>query len=131
MQRAAISFVIDPAVLGRLDADPARVADKLSAAYLMTVAARTIKDVSHLSRAAAEAREIVPTLTLDTEIRFRSAEERNAFITEFSAHLAELVSKYDCSETNSGRSFRLFTAAYPHPDRKEEGHDPSPENASA
>ena len=113
MERAAVAYVIDPAVLGPLDADPAAVADKLSAAYLMAVAARSIRDVSRLSRQAAEARKILPTLTLETEVRFRNAGERDAFVRELTGCIAHLVEKYHAGAERSGRSFRFVTTAYP------------------
>ena len=130
MQRAALSYVIDPAVLGSLDADPAIVADRVSAPYLMALAARSIKEISHLSRANGDGK-IVPTLSLDTEIRFRSAEERTAFIGEFTAHLTELVRKYDSSDGASGASFRFFTASYPVPIRHENLDEVQSHNAPA
>jgi DNA-binding transcriptional ArsR family regulator len=130
MQRAALSYVIDPAVLGSLDADPAIVADRVSAPYLMALAARSIREISHLSRANGDGK-IVPTLSLDTEIRFRSAEERTAFIREFTAHLTELVRKYDSSDGPSGASFRFFTASYPVPIRHENLDEVQSRNAPA
>jgi len=113
MQRSAMAYLIGPQVLGGLGADPARVADRLSAAYLMAVAARTIKEVSRLSRAAGQAGKILPTLTLDTEVRFRSAAERSQFTTELAGLVAELVKKYQDGECPEGRSFRLTMGAYP------------------
>ena len=129
MQRTAVSYVIDPGVLGTLGADPATVADKLSAAYLVAVAARTIKDVSGLSRAAEQSRKILPTLTLETEIRFRSAPERNAFVHEFAAMLSGLVTRYHAAATPSARTFRFTVAAYPAPHRKEKSNGPQPQNS--
>jgi DNA-binding transcriptional ArsR family regulator len=130
MQRAAMSYVIDPAVLGPLDADPATVTDRLSAAYLMAVAARSIREISHLSRAAVDGK-MLPTLALEAEIRFRNGEERTAFIDELTARLSELVRKYDSSEDTSGASFRFFTASYPVPIRQEEADEVESQNAPA
>lgn len=122
MERAASAYMIDPGVLGTLNADPETLADKLSAAYLMAVAARAIKDVSHMSRAAKEADKTLPTLTMETEIRFRSAAERSAFVRELTAGITSLISKYHASTEPQGRSFRLLIASYPARGRKEKTH---------
>ncbi len=131
MQRTAKSYVIDPGVLGPLEAEPERMADKLSAAYLMAVAARSIKEVSGMSRAAEQSRKILPTLTLDTEICFRSAEERNAFVREFTAQLGALITRYHAAKTPSARTFRFTVAAYPAPHSKERTHGRVTENTTA
>ena len=57
MKRSADTYMIDPGVLGTLGANPTEMADKLSAAYLMAVAGRSIREVSALSRGAEAADE--------------------------------------------------------------------------
>ncbi len=131
MRRTATSYVIDPGVLGPLEADPEAVADKLSAAYLMAVAARSIKEVCGMSRAAERSRKILPTLTLDTEICFRSAEERNAFVHEFTALLGTLITRYHSAKSPGARSFRLTVASYPSPHRKEKNDGREAEHTRA
>jgi biotin operon repressor len=113
MRRTAAAYLIGPQTLGNLSADPARVADKLSASYLIAVAGRTIREVSRIGRAAEKAGKIVPTLTLDTEIRFRSPGERQAFTAELTAQVAALVRKYHDDKSPQGRRFRVVTGAYP------------------
>ncbi len=113
MQRTAEAYLIGPEALGDLSADPARVADRLSASYLVAVAARTIKEVARLSRGAEKAGKTLPTLTLETEIRFRSAQERSAFTAELASRIADLVRKYHDAAAPGGRTFRLITGAYP------------------
>ena len=113
MQRAAAFYVINPQTLGSLAADPERMPDKFSSAYLVAVAARTIKDISRLNRETDAAGKTLPTLTLETEVRFRSAQERSAFTAELTAFTTELVRKYNDSKSPNGRSFRIITAAYP------------------
>src|SRR5262249_19108729 len=46
----ATSYVISPGVLGPVAADPARDADRLSASYLIALAARIIREVGGLLR---------------------------------------------------------------------------------
>ncbi len=111
MRRTAASWVIGPQALGALGADPETMPDKLSAQYLVAVAARTIKEISRLSRAAEAKAQTLPTLTLDTQVRFRNSQDRKAFTEEFASSLAALVGKYNAPV---GRSFRITAGAYPY-----------------
>src|SRR4051794_2433203 len=72
----AASYVVSPAALGGVASDPARTADRLSARYLIALAARIVREVGILARRAEKADKRVATLGLDAEIRFRSAAER-------------------------------------------------------
>src|SRR5262249_60329971 len=75
----ASSYIVSPGVLGPVAADPGRGADRLSASYLIALAARIVREVGNLLRKARETGKRLPTLSLDTEIRFRSAADRAAF----------------------------------------------------
>ncbi|HSK77702.1 MAG TPA: helix-turn-helix domain-containing protein, partial [Thermoanaerobaculia bacterium] len=46
----AASYVVSPGALGPIAADPGRDADRLSASYLVTLAARVIREVGALLR---------------------------------------------------------------------------------
>jgi DNA-binding transcriptional ArsR family regulator len=94
MRSTARSFVISPAAVGRLGADPALVADKLSASYLVAIAAHAIRDVSVLEGRGHRAGKTLPTLTLAPEICFRSAADWAALTEELTAEIARLVMKY-------------------------------------
>lgn len=113
MRRAAEAYLIGPQTIGSLSGDPDHVEDKLSANYLMAVASQAIKDVSRLSRAAREAGKTLATLTIETEVRFRSAEERRCFTAELTSAIAGLVTKYNDTDSAGGRGFRLIAGAYP------------------
>jgi DNA-binding transcriptional ArsR family regulator len=67
----AASYVVSPGVLGRIAPDPGREADRLSASYLIALGARMISDVGGMLRRAREVGKRLPTLSIDTEIRFR------------------------------------------------------------
>src|SRR5438094_10097536 len=69
----AASYVVSPGALGPAAADPGRSADRLSARYLIALAARIIREVGALLPRSGEIDRRLPTLSLDTEIRFRSA----------------------------------------------------------
>ena len=55
------------------------------------------------------------TLTIDTEVRFRNAEDRAAFSSELTAAVGALVSRYHDESAPGGRRHRLMIGAYPTP----------------
>jgi DNA-binding transcriptional ArsR family regulator len=113
VRATATSYVISPEALGNLGNTPPERRDRFSAAYLVGVAARAIRDLAILGRRAAKAGKRLATLTIETEVRFRSAEERNAFAEELANTLARLTAKYHDEQAPSGRLFRCWVGAYP------------------
>jgi DNA-binding transcriptional ArsR family regulator len=117
LRATAASYVISPAALGAAAADPERSADRLSARYLVALAGRLVREVGLLVRRADEAGRRLPTFSIDTEIRFRSAEDRAAFADDLTAAVATLAARY---HHDDGRPHRLLVAAHPTPPRPEE-----------
>lgn len=111
----AASYVVSPAVLGPVAADPGREVDRLSASYLVALGARVVREVGDLVRRATEAGKRLATLAVDTEIRFRSAEDRAAFSTELTEAITKLASKYHDESAPGGRVHRLVVVAHPLP----------------
>jgi DNA-binding transcriptional ArsR family regulator len=111
----ASQYVVSPTALGNAGVDPARTADRLSASYLAALAARVIREVGGLVRAARDTGKRLPTFSLDTEIRFRSAAERAAFSKELVNAVAALASKYHDESAPGGRPHRLLVLAHPLP----------------
>jgi DNA-binding transcriptional ArsR family regulator len=111
LRRTARQLVVAPDVLQGSAIDPDAVADGLSAAYLVAVSARTVSEVGGIVRGAAR-RTRVPTLTLDTVIGFRSAQDRAAFAAELQDAVAALVARY---HHDGGRPHRLTVSSYPRP----------------
>ena len=112
---SAASYVVSPAALGRVANDPARAADRLSARYLVAVAARIVREVGQLVRKAQDTGKRLPTLALDTEIRFRSARERALFTEDLATAVTTLVARYHDASAPQGRLHRLVVAAHPIP----------------
>jgi DNA-binding transcriptional ArsR family regulator len=112
---SAASYVVAPGAMGLASADPARAADRLSASYLIALAARVVQEVSDLVRRAREADKHLATLSIDTEIRFRSAAERAEFSAELTRTVAALAARYHDASCPGGRSHRLIVAAHPTP----------------
>jgi hypothetical protein len=111
----AASYVISPAALGPVATDPDREGDRLSASYLVAVAARVIREVSVLLRRARETGKRLPTLSLDTEVRFRSAADRAAFSRELTEAITEIIARYHDESAPGGRAHRLVVVAHPLP----------------
>lgn len=95
--------------------DPGRNADRLSASYLIALAARIVREVSDLLRRTREIGKRLPTLSLDTEIRFRSAADRAAFSNDLADAVKKLVSRYHDASAPGGRAHRLMVVAHPLP----------------
>jgi DNA-binding transcriptional ArsR family regulator len=115
MVASATSYVISPSALGPVAADPDRTVDRLSASYLLALAARILREVSDLVGRARVTGKRLATLSLDTEVRFRSATERAAFTRELTQAVTRLVARYHDAEAPSGRSHRLVVVAHPLP----------------
>jgi DNA-binding transcriptional ArsR family regulator len=111
----ASSYVVSPGALGPVAADPGRANDRLSASYLIAVASRAVREVGELWRVAREKNKRLATLSIDTEIRFRSPADRSAFTRELSEAVTSLVARYHDDSNPCGRTHRLVLAAYPMP----------------
>ena len=109
---SARAFVIDPALLGPLGADPSAIQDRFSSGYQIATASKLVCDLSELQRGAERAKKSLPTITLETEVRFASSERRAAFAEELGAALARLAAKYHDDSAGS-RAFRFVLAGHP------------------
>lgn len=115
MVASAASYMVSPTALGPVAADPARGADRLSAGYLIALAARIVREVSSLIRRAKEADKRLATLAIDTEIRFASPADRAAFSAELTDAITKIVSRYHDTRAPGGRAHRLVLVAHPMP----------------
>ncbi|WP_448396475.1 ArsR/SmtB family transcription factor [Mycolicibacterium pulveris] len=111
----AMSYVVSPRALGPVATDPGRTSDRLSASYLIALAARAVREVGELWAGARKADKRLATLSIDTAIRFRSPADRAAFTQELSDTVASLVARHHNETDTRGRGFRLLVAAYPKP----------------
>jgi DNA-binding transcriptional ArsR family regulator len=119
MVATAASYVISPGALGPVAPDPGRDADRLSASYLIALAARVIREVGGLLRLARAKDKRLATLSIDTQVRFATAADRAAFSNELAAAIASLVARYHDATTPGGRSHRLIVLAHPHSNQEE------------
>ena len=114
---SAAAYMVSPGALGDASVeDPDRARDRLSARYLVALAARIVREVGALTRRAGVAGKRLPTLAVDTEIGFRSAADRAAFTEELTAAVTSLAARY---HDDAGRKHRLVVVSHPTPKEKQ------------
>jgi DNA-binding transcriptional ArsR family regulator len=113
LRATAASFVISPTALAAVQPDPDRSPDRLSARWLLALAARMVREVGSLITGAARAGKRVATFGLDAKIRFASAADRAAFAEELTNAIAALVAKYHDEAAEGGREHRVIVAVHP------------------
>ncbi len=126
----ARGYVLSPELLGQLAADPSQVADRLSAKYLLGLASKLQSELARSVELAAAAGKHLATLSINTELRFTSAEQSTAFTEELQRAIAEVVSRLSAPFTKAdgtaaeGRPYRLVVGCYPIPPAKERESHP-------
>jgi DNA-binding transcriptional ArsR family regulator len=113
LQATAASYVISPAALGSVAPDPARSPDRLSAQWLIAVAARVVREVGELLAGATKARKRLATFAIDGEVRFATAADRAAFADELARAVTDLVGRYHDETAPGGRRYRVVVAVHP------------------
>lgn len=113
MRATASSYVISPRAMAGVAPDPSRAPDRLSARWLLAIAARLVSDVGTLITGAAKARKRVATFAIDGQVRFASAADRAAFAEELATAVTTLVSKYHDETAEGGRTHRVILAVHP------------------
>jgi predicted ArsR family transcriptional regulator len=111
--RTATSYAIAPKTLGGVAVDSRTVVDAFSSAYLSAVTGRALNDLAALGRAAAARGKRVPTLTVETDVRFATPADQRRFADELTTALATLAAKYHQPDAPQGRTFRVFACGYP------------------
>ena len=115
LRASAASYVVSPAAVTASAADPGAAPDRLSAGYLVALARRVVREVGTLVRRAGTSGRRVPTLTIDTQIGFRSAADRAAFAEDLTQAVLDLAARY---HHDDGRPHRLVVAAHPVPEEE-------------
>jgi DNA-binding transcriptional ArsR family regulator len=122
LRATAASYVISPTALAALQPDPSRSPDRLSARWMIALAARLVRDGGELLVGAAKARKRLATFAMDGEVRFASARDRAAFAEELAAAVTSLIGRYHDESADGGRSHRVIVAVHPSV-RNESGTD--------
>jgi DNA-binding transcriptional ArsR family regulator len=113
LRATAASYVISPAALAAVQPDPSLSPDRLSARWLLAIAARLVRDMGELIAGATRARKRLATFAMDGEVRFATPADRAAFAEELASTVAKLISKYHDETAERGRPHRVIVAIHP------------------
>jgi DNA-binding transcriptional ArsR family regulator len=131
---SARGYVLSPELLGKLAADPAQVADTFSAKYLLGLASKLQSELARSAELAAAAGKRLATLSINTELRFTSPEQRAAFTQELQRYIIELAGRHSSpfrkpdGSAAEGRPFRLVVGCYPIPPARDLESEPPAAN---
>ncbi|HZW88319.1 MAG TPA: helix-turn-helix domain-containing protein [Myxococcaceae bacterium] len=113
LQASARTYVLAPRLLGALGLTADEVRDRFSSTYLLAAASKVIEEVTALRPKAEAAGKKLPTLTLQTEVRFASARSQNEFLEELLAAFSDLVARHHRPDVPGGRTFRISLLGHP------------------
>ncbi len=122
---AARGFVIDPAVLGPLDAGAMtgkEEGDRWSARYAIALAARATREIAALESKACAAGKRLATASLDTIVHLENPGAMAAFVDDLACAVAHVVACHQ-SAAPDARPFRVSCSSWPAP--ASEGNDSS------
>ena len=113
VKASARAYLVSAEALASLAPDPAAAVDRFSSAYLIAVAARSVREVATLRERAQKAGKTLPTFSLQADVRFANAKSRHAFAEELAEAVARLVTRYHDDKAEGGRPYRLFLGVHP------------------
>jgi DNA-binding transcriptional ArsR family regulator len=119
----ARAYVVAPEALGPVAAQANKVEDRLSAEYLLALAAQTQGELGQVLATAAQQGKRVATLSISTEVCFTSPAQRARFARALRKAVTRVVGRYTSPSITAegapaaGRLFRLVVACYPPPVR--------------
>jgi DNA-binding transcriptional ArsR family regulator len=122
----ARGYILSPDLLGRLGLPREQAEDAFSAAALLGLMARGQSELGRASREAAEKGKRLATLSVSSELRFESAEQRARFAAELRRVVVDVIGRHaspyarEDGSAAPGRPYRLVLGCYPIPPRKEE-----------
>jgi DNA-binding transcriptional ArsR family regulator len=117
----AQGYVLSPELLGRMGLPHAHAEDVFSAAYLLAMMAVAQAELARASREAATQRKRLTTLSVSSELRFESAEQRAKFAVELRRSVIDVIGRYASphamadGSAGAGRPYRLVLGCYPIP----------------
>lgn len=127
----ARSYLLLPQVLGEMSPGGLTEADRFSATCLMQLSALLQRELAAWLGPEGGGEASVPTLSLEAELRFESAEQRAGFADALQKAVTRLVGEHTAPARDEeehprpGRAYRLVVGCYPVPDPDDQGRDPS------
>ena len=129
---SAKGYVISPELLGRAGADWRAVSDPTSAGYLLALSAQMQSDVARAARASrggGEQGKRLATLSIKSQFRFESPEQRERFTRELKEAVVAVIARFTAPNLTAagkpapGRPFRLVLGCYPYAPEEESGEE--------
>jgi DNA-binding transcriptional ArsR family regulator len=123
---SAKAYVIAPEALAPVAARADDVEDRMSAEYLLALAAQTQGELGQALAGAARQGKRVATLSISTEVRFTSPAQRARFARALQKAITRVVGRHTSPSSTAegapaaGRLFRLVVGCYPPPARPAE-----------
>jgi DNA-binding transcriptional ArsR family regulator len=117
----AQGYILSPELLGRLGSSLPQAEDAFSASYLLGVLALAQSELGRARREAVEQSKRLTTLSISSELRFESAEQRAKFAVELRRAVTDAIGRHDSPYTledgtsGHGRPYRLVLGCYPIP----------------
>ena len=130
---SAQSYVLLPQVLGEVRPDALSAADRFSATYLLQLSTLLQQEVACWLRNNEAPTTDVPTLSLEAELRFDSAEQRASFASALQTAVADVIGRHSRpaqgqdGSPRPGHAYRLVLGCYPIPEHE----DPSSESSTS
>ncbi len=118
---AARSYVLSPELLGSLGAEAHQVPDTLSATYLLALTTQAQGELARGVRESTAQGKRLATMSLASELRFESAEQRAAFARALESAVVDVVGRFsspakrDDGGVVAGRLYRMIVGCYPIP----------------
>lgn len=110
-------FVVDPCAVGDpgAEASPSAAGDRFSAAYVVALASRAIRELGGLMVRARSTGKRLATAGLSTEVTLSEPADFNGFVADLAAAVEGVVSRYNAASGGEGRTFRVVAGTYPGP----------------
>jgi DNA-binding transcriptional ArsR family regulator len=124
---SALSYLVLPAVLGEMAADPGRGGDAVSAGHLLGLSARLQAELAGALVEAGQEADRVPTFAMDAELRFTSGDQRAAFAEALQEAVLDVIARFSAPALDrqgapgGGRGYRLVLGCHPLPSAAGEG----------
>lgn len=116
---SARGFLLSPEILGPLAADSRVTQDRFSAAYLLGLAGQIQSELGRVSALAGESGKSIATFSMNSTLRFISAQQRAAFAEDLERSILAVIARHSSPALNpdgspaKGRPFRLAVGCYP------------------
>ncbi|MGW8990952.1 ArsR/SmtB family transcription factor [Streptomyces zhihengii] len=119
----ARAYVISPEAMGDLAPPaPEERPDRLSASFLLALAAQTVRHLGALLARSRSTGKPAETFAVQADVALASPAARAAFARDLAEAVTTVVARYH-DESPGGRVHRLIVGAYPLPPAQEQPHD--------